>query len=457
MRLWDDQGNLVRTWEGPTPRGISWEDAIWSLAISPDGKQVVAGQALGKILRYEIETGRELPPLAQGNGLVLAVAFGPKGELATASGQLIQLWAASTGQPIRQINAGFDLQVNSLAFNHDGTRLACGTGGDEWVTSPGGVAVWETLTGRNLFSIPVPHDGVRGVAFSPDGKRLSAVSNDGFLVVWHAEEGQEVRSIQAHAFRAWALAYSPDGSRLLTSGDDAITIWDTRDWMPLLSAATPSALCLATDPLGQRVAAGLFEPAVSVLDARPLPAERLLELDAQAKNRELAIQRRIQAQGDAQRLPIFLHRGQWAEAAEVLSRDIARSPGDLNLRYHHVLSLLAAGDLGGYHRAALELLESTRDKVDPFALNNIEWFCLLGPEEASHFDEPLRLRRGGTGGLSRRSETLDLEHAGSGSLSFGALCGGYQDSRRGHQVAQGAERSPGLGLSGDGSPSPGQS
>ena len=123
MRLWDDQGNLVRTWEGPTPHGISWEDAIWSLAISPDGKQVVAGQALGKVLRYEIETGRELPPLAQGNGLVLAVAFGPKGELATASGQLIQLWGPSTGQPIRQINAGFDLQVNSLAFNHDGTRL----------------------------------------------------------------------------------------------------------------------------------------------------------------------------------------------------------------------------------------------------------------------------------------------------------------------------------------------
>jgi eukaryotic-like serine/threonine-protein kinase len=310
VRLWDDQGNLVRTWEGPTPRGNYWEDAIWSLALSPDGKQVVAGQSLGKVLRFDIGTGKELPPLVQGNDRVMAVAFGPQGELATASGRRIQLWNAGSGQPIHQIDAGFGTLVTSLAFNHDGTRLACGIGDDEWTIAPGGVAVWETATGRTLFSIPVPHDGVRGVAFSPDGRHVAAVNSDGFLVVWNTEGGQEVRSIQAHAQRAWALAYTPDGSRLLTSGFGALTIWDTRDWTPLLSAVTPKILCVAIDRSGQRILGGMFEPALTLLDATPLPAERLTELDALTRKRELALQRRIQTQQDAQRLQTLLKSGE---------------------------------------------------------------------------------------------------------------------------------------------------
>ena len=164
----------------------------------------------------------------------MAVASGRHGELATASGHRIQIWNAGSGQPIRQFDAGSENFVTSLAFNHDGTRLACGTGDDEWTIAPGGVAVWETAAGRTLFSIPVPHDGVRGVAFSPDGRHVAAVNSDGFLVVWNTDGGQEVRSIVAHAGRAWALTYTPDGSRLLTSGLGALTIWETRDWTPLL-------------------------------------------------------------------------------------------------------------------------------------------------------------------------------------------------------------------------------
>ena len=390
VRLWDDQGNIVRTWEGPTPRGNFWEDEFWSLAISPDGKQVVAGQSLGKVLRFDIETGKELPPLVQGKDRIMAVAFGPQGELATASGRRIQIWNAGSGKPIHQIDVGFGTLVTSVAFNHDGTRLACGIGTDEWLNAPGGVAVCETTTGRSLFSIPVPHDGVRGVAFSPDGRHVAAVNGDGFLVVWNTKGGQEVRSILAHTGRASALAYTPDGSRLLTSGQEALTIWDPRDWTPLLSAATPSILSLAIARSGQRILGGMFEPAVTLLDATPLPAERLTELDALTRKRELALQRRIQTQQDAQRLPTLLKSGEWVEAAEILSRDVERSPKDLIIRHRHMLCLLAARDFQGYRRAASSLLESTRDAVDPFARNSIAWICVIGTGEASDFDEPMR-------------------------------------------------------------------
>ena len=64
-------------------------------------------------------------------------------------------------------------------------------------------------------------------AYSPDGKRLAAVSADSTVKVWDAATGQETLTLKGHSGAVESLAFSPDGHRLGTaSGDQTVKLWD---------------------------------------------------------------------------------------------------------------------------------------------------------------------------------------------------------------------------------------
>jgi WD40 repeat protein/tRNA A-37 threonylcarbamoyl transferase component Bud32 len=194
-----------------------------------------------------------------------------------------------------------------MALSRDGRRLA--------VRTAGGAEVWDLDAGKPLLSLESKH-GVGGVAFSPDGKRLSvakqsspvtvrdlaaggavvrtlgangnnilgdslAFSQDGRRVL-AAAEGRayvwDTDSGQARDFglggRVTKAAFSADGRRLATGGQDGrVVLWDVRTGQQLLALqACSQPLALAFSPDGRRLAAGGSngrEDAVKVWDATP--------------------------------------------------------------------------------------------------------------------------------------------------------------------------------------------
>jgi WD40 repeat protein len=204
----------------------------------------------------------------------MAVAFSPDGRLlAAGSGGKIQLWDCPSEKSTRLIDAyqGAEL-VTSLAFSPDGRRLVSGVGGLEWDPRPGSITIFEPSTGRTVFTHPVY--GVRGVAYSPDGRQLAAVTSDGSLILWDASDGTEQMRIKAHATRALSLTYAPDGSRLITSGFEAIKFWDSSDWLEVLSLPFPSSLCVAIGDQGRKLVIGSYHHKATLLDATPPPTEQ---------------------------------------------------------------------------------------------------------------------------------------------------------------------------------------
>ena len=70
-------------------------------------------------------------------------------------------------------------------------------------------------------------DGVKSVAFSPDGKTLASGSSDQTIKIWDLTSGRELRTLVGHSENVTSVAFSPDG-KILASGswNQTIKLWD---------------------------------------------------------------------------------------------------------------------------------------------------------------------------------------------------------------------------------------
>ncbi|HET9914950.1 MAG TPA: WD40 repeat domain-containing protein [Anaerolineales bacterium] len=78
--------------------------------------------------------------------------------------------------------------------------------------------VWDVSSGQVLYSLPQPN--VSSVVFSPNGKTLVTGDSNG-VTLWDAQTGELQKSLEAGFGDAqWGLAYSPDGNLLYAVSSD---------------------------------------------------------------------------------------------------------------------------------------------------------------------------------------------------------------------------------------------
>ena len=94
---------------------------------------------------------------------------------------------------------------------------------------------------------------------------------------------------------------------------------------------------------------------------------------------------------DGWRFVILVHYGQARPMIAVIAKAIEGEPDVFRIRYVHLLTLLEAGDIAGYRRAAEGLLSHFGKVTSPGDINNVAWYCLLAPDAVADRDAPLRL------------------------------------------------------------------
>lgn len=178
------------------------------------------------------------------------------------------LHRAIVSSPIRMTLAGHGTKVLSTAYSPEGKQLA--TIGDD-----GTVVIWNPSNGEELFRLPgatEPNEFVssKRVAYSPDGKLL--IATDGNQVdIYDPPSGNLLKTLDGHQTDVTAIAISADGN-LIASGalDGSAMIWDVLTGASVLKLAAHTAAIenLTFSPDGQWLVTSGDDAAMRIWDTR---------------------------------------------------------------------------------------------------------------------------------------------------------------------------------------------
>jgi polysaccharide biosynthesis protein PslG len=165
--------------KNPQTLPVPGSRGVRSVAFSPDGKYLAAGDANGHVYVWQLSplhlVSTMTDPASKG---VTSVAFNPSGSLIAAgdANGHVYLWTAGKAPAALAAPSGAD--VRSAAFSSDGKYVAAGD-------SHGNVYVWQ-LTNLGLASTMTDpgSKGVTSVAFNPANTLLAAGDANGKTYLW---------------------------------------------------------------------------------------------------------------------------------------------------------------------------------------------------------------------------------------------------------------------------------
>ena len=250
--------------------GNRHQDAVTSVAFSPDGRRIVSGSTDNTLRLWDANTGKAIGAPLQGHGgLVNSVAFSPDGRriVSGSTDNTLRLWDANIGKALGAPLQGHEGPVTSVAFSPDGRRIVSGS-------SDNTLRLWDVTTGEAINVSQQEHKGaVMSVAFSPDGRRIASGSFDKTLRLWDATTGQPIGvPQQEHKSYVMSVAFSPDGRRIVSgSWDNTLRLWDANPDQaigPPLQGHNGWVASVALSPDGRRIVSGSWDKTLRLWDAK---------------------------------------------------------------------------------------------------------------------------------------------------------------------------------------------
>jgi hypothetical protein len=210
----------------PPPRTLfQQKGAVTALAVSPDGKTVLAGGEDGSARAWPIEGGKAAGEVPPGEGKVGAVGFGAGGKewVVAAEAEMRQIDPA-TGKPVGEPSEtpGDVLAMGSTA---DGKLMMCGTCGQGAWLSEGGQRQGAT----KLFS---PESPILSMALGPDAKVVLTGHEDHTARLWGADH-KPLGNPLGHDSPVRAVAVSADAKVFATAAGKLVRLWDAGTHQPI--------------------------------------------------------------------------------------------------------------------------------------------------------------------------------------------------------------------------------
>ncbi|HEU5433272.1 MAG TPA: WD40 repeat domain-containing protein, partial [Thermomicrobiales bacterium] len=240
LRLWDlETGKEVRVYRGVGEvRGLAW---------SADGRRIVCGAADGSVHVFNASTAQVLRRFPIDGGGVWSLALSPDGrQLAAGRARLVQLGDVESGRWMRT-HTGHTDAVRDVFFSADSSRLiSC--------SQDATIRQWDVASGQPLAGVARQASGIVCLAVAPDGRHAVTGALDGRVRLWDVQEGRELHAFAGHAPLAHAVAFTPDGKHIVSGGyDRTACLWQLPDGKPIAAKEAGQLLIAAANPSAELI------------------------------------------------------------------------------------------------------------------------------------------------------------------------------------------------------------
>lgn len=254
-------GLAARAQEEP-PRHVfleGHESNAYGLALTPDGRNPIAGAEDGTIRVWDRETGEVLRTLPGHTGTVTALATSPDGYAFASAGidGKVLLFDVPRRHAMRKF-AGVPEPPTSIAVAPDGSLVAVGHEANR-------VRLWNGETGQYVRDLPGVSSPIRDVVWVGETTVVD-VEESGRLQGWNAADGASLGIVETAPSRA--VAFDAEETRAALAGDDGLV--RIVAWPPVpptqLHTHGDVVTAIAISPDGKLAASGGNDSLVNVID-----------------------------------------------------------------------------------------------------------------------------------------------------------------------------------------------
>jgi len=278
---------MIQLWDTAAQRMVrqlgKGKSQVCSLAFSPDGRLLAAGNNDTAVRLWDMATGEKVatledPVLQAGTShadAVLSLAFSPDGTVLASTGdEVLKLWDVNEKKLYKSLYGHLN-NAHALAFSPDGKHLV--SGGKNNL-----VKLWNANRGEETGPLFTLRSNVNILVFSPDGTILAAAGGDSAIKLWSMEQQQELGVLRGHVSAVSALDFSPDGRILMSGGGDStVRFWsvDRRDVIGSFTEHDAGVLSVGFSPDGQLAASASLDGTAKIWSLKRDDMVLTLDLD----------------------------------------------------------------------------------------------------------------------------------------------------------------------------------